>query len=48
MIQAKKIAEVLGIASRVRSLFDLSEAVARGLPKAALKVTIKRLRSIAR
>lgn len=43
MIQAEKIAEVLGIASRVHSLFDLSEAVARGLPKAVLKVTIKRI-----
>lgn len=43
MIQAEKIAEVLGIASRIHSLFDLSEAVARGLPKATLKVTIKRI-----
>ena len=41
MIQADKIAAVMGITSRIHSLFDLSEAVARGLPKRTLMITVK-------
>lgn len=41
MIQADKIAVVMGITSRIHSLFDLTEAVARGLPKRTLMITVK-------
>lgn len=41
MIQADKIAAVMGITSKIHSLFDLTEAVAHGLPKKTLITTIK-------
>jgi len=43
VIQAEKIAQVLGIESKIHSLAELSAAVAHGLPKKTLQVTIKRL-----
>ncbi|KAF0190553.1 MAG: hypothetical protein FD165_2634 [Gammaproteobacteria bacterium] len=43
MIQAEKIAEVMGVTCRIHSLFDLAETVAHGLPKKALQATIKHL-----
>ena len=43
MIQADKIAAVMGLTSRIHSLSDLTEAVLRGLPKKTLMTTIKHL-----
>ena len=45
MIQAEKIAAVMGMGSHDRSLFELSAAVAEGLPKKVLKETVKHLTS---
>jgi len=41
LIQAEKIAEIMGIPSRIHSLFDLNETVAHGLPKKTLKITVQ-------
>lgn len=47
MIEANRIAEVMGgvhvLGRRVRSLAELSEAVAGGLPKSALRNTVNRV-----
>lgn len=43
MIEVEKIAEVLGLVKPVHSLFDLSDAVAKGLPKRSLKNTVQHL-----
>jgi putative toxin-antitoxin system antitoxin component (TIGR02293 family) len=37
MIEARKIAEVMGLGARVRSLHDLEASVSRGLPKGAIR-----------
>ncbi len=41
MIPAEKIAAVMGMPRKMHSLDDLSEAVARGLPKKVLRATLK-------
>lgn len=43
MIAARKIAEVLGMERRVRSLHQLSGAVVQGLPKSALRHCVGRV-----
>jgi len=47
MIEANRIAEVMGgaraLGRRVRSLAELSDVVAGGLPKSALRNTVKRV-----
>ncbi|NOY62404.1 MAG: DUF2384 domain-containing protein [Gammaproteobacteria bacterium] len=43
MIQAEKIADVLGLRCQIHSLYALSESVAQGLPKKSLQTTIKHL-----
>ena len=40
MIEAEKIADVLGLTRKIHSLYDLNESVTHGLPKGALKVTV--------
>lgn len=45
MIQAEKIADVMGMECKFHSLIDLSEAVERGLPKKVLKITVMRVTS---
>lgn len=44
MIQAEKIADVLGLTCKIHSLYDLSESVAHGLPKKSLHATVKHLK----
>lgn len=41
MVEAEKIAEVMGLTSKVHSLFDLTESVINGLPKKTLAFTVK-------
>ncbi len=43
MIQAEKIAAVMGVKSQIHSLFDLADTVALGLPKKTLQTTVKHL-----
>ncbi len=43
MIPARKIADVMGLKSPVRTLRDLSEIVSRGLPKSALRHCVVRV-----
>jgi len=43
MVEAEKIAHVMGLNSTIHSLFDLSESVIHGLPKKVLQFTVKRL-----
>ena len=43
MIDAEKIADVMGLASKIHSLFDLTESVIHGLPKKSLQLTVKHL-----
>lgn len=47
MIEPRRIAEVMGgaqvLGRRVASISDLSEAVSRGLPKSALRNSVRRL-----
>ena len=47
MIEARRIAEVMGgrpvLRRRVTSTLDLSEAVARGLPKSSLRTVVERV-----
>ena len=43
MVSPARIAEVMGLRSKVRSLGDLSTAVRDGLPKSALKASVARV-----
>lgn len=43
MVSPARIAEVMGLRSKVRSLGDLSSAVRDGLPKSALKASVARV-----
>lgn len=43
VIAADKVAEVMGLAPSIRSLAELSAAVARGLPKSALRACVQRV-----
>ncbi len=43
MIQAEKIADVLGLSCQIHSLFELNESVTKGLPKKTLQVIVKHL-----
>lgn len=44
MIAAQYVADVLGLKGKIRSLRELSRAVQRGLPKAALAAVVARIR----
>ena len=52
MIEAKRIAEVMGgrsvLGKDVTSIEDLEEVVGEGLPKAALRITVRRIFAVAR
>ncbi len=52
MIEAKRIAEVMGgrsvLGKDVTSIEDLEEVVGEGLPKAALRITVRRIFAAAR
>src|SRR5260370_40435949 len=52
MIEAKRIAEVMGgrsvLGKVVTSIEDLEEVVGEGLPKAALRITVRRIFAAAR
>jgi putative toxin-antitoxin system antitoxin component (TIGR02293 family) len=43
MVSPAKIAEVMGLRRKVRSLGELSAAVRKGLPKSALKASVARV-----
>lgn len=43
MVQAEKIADVLGMPCQIHSLYELIESVAHGLPKKTLQTTVKHL-----
>ena len=43
MVEAEKIADVMGLTSKVHSLFELTESVLHGLPKKSLQLTVNRL-----
>lgn len=43
MVEAEKIADVMGLTCKVHSLFDLTETVIHGLPKKALRLTVMHL-----
>jgi putative toxin-antitoxin system antitoxin component (TIGR02293 family) len=43
IVSATRIAGVMGLRRKVRSLSDLSSAVSRGLPKSALKASLARV-----
>lgn len=43
MVEAEKIANVLGLTQRVVSLSELTERVRHGLPKKSLRITVKHL-----
>jgi hypothetical protein len=43
MVSPSKIAQVMGLKRKVRSLGDLSAAVSEGLPKSALRASVARV-----
>ncbi len=43
MVAAEKVAEVMGLRQPIHSLAELSAAVARGLPKSALRACVQRV-----
>ncbi len=43
MVEAEKIADVMGLTCKVHSLYELTESVINGLPKKALNFTVKHI-----
>ena len=45
MLDAEKIAVVMGLDSQIHSLFDLNESIVHGLPKKTLRITVNHVTS---